>query len=72
MSNVCLCEKFIWVSFFSDSVSGNSRCERIIAAFIAMLEIVVSSTNDNSYKFYNSMNRQPGLFLLRAMKRGFH
>ena len=55
----------------SDLVLGSSRCGRIIAALIATLEIGVSSTNDNSCWFSNSMNWNPGLFLLRTMKRGF-
>ena len=57
--------------FVSDLVLGSSRCGRIIAAFIATLEFGVSSTNDNSCWFSNSMNWKPGLFLLRTMKRGF-
>ena len=57
--------------YFSDLVLGSSRCGRIIAAFIATLEFGVSSTNDNSCWFSNSMNGKPGLFLLRIMKRGF-
>ena len=57
--------------FVSDLVLGSSRCGRIIAAFIATLEFGVSSTNDNSCWFSNSMNWKSGLFLLRIMKRGF-
>ena len=57
--------------FVSDLVLGSSRCGRIIAAFIATLEFGVSSTNDNSCWFSNSMNWKPGLFLFRTMKRGF-
>ena len=59
--------------FVSDLVLGSSRCGRIIAAFIATLELEfgVFSTNDNSYWFSNSMNWKPGLFLLRILKRGF-
>ena len=49
---------------------GSSRCGRIIAAFIETLEFGVSS-NDNSCLFSESMNWKPGLFLLRALKRGF-
>ena len=58
--------------FVSDLVLGSSSCGRIIAAFVATLEFGVSSTNDNSCWFSNSMNWKPGLFLLRTMKRGFH
>ena len=50
--------------FVSDLVFGSSRCGRIIAAFIATFEFGVSSTNDNSCWFSNSMNWKPGLFLL--------
>ena len=57
--------------FVSDLVLGSSRRGRIIAAFIATLEFIVSSSNDNNCWFSNSMNRKPGLFLLRIMKRGF-
>ena len=57
--------------FVSDLVLGSIRCGRIIAAFIAMLEFGVSSTNDNSCWFSNTMNWKPGLFLLKIMKRGF-
>ena len=57
--------------FVSDLVLRSKRCGRIIAAFIATLEFGVSSTNDNSCWFSNSMNWKPGLFLLRIMKRGF-
>ena len=57
--------------FVSDIVLGSSRGLRIIAAFIATLEIGVSSTIDNSCCLSNSMNWKPGLFLLRIMKRGF-
>ena len=57
--------------FVSDLVLGSSRCGRIIAAFIATLEFGVSSTNDNSCWFSNSMNWKPGSFLLRIMMRGF-
>ena len=51
-------------------VLGSSRCGRIIAAFITTLEFGVSSTNDNSCWFSNSMNWKPGLFLPKIMKRG--
>ena len=54
-------------SFVSDLVLGSSRCGKIIAA----LEFDISSTNDNSCWFSNSMNWKPGLFLLRIMKHGF-
>ena len=57
--------------YVSGLVLESSRCGRIIAAFIATLEFGVSSTNDNSCWFSNSMNWKPGLFLLRTMKRGF-
>ena len=57
--------------FVSDLVLGSSRCGRIIAAFIATLEFGVSSTNDNSCWFSNSVNWKPVLLLLRIMKRGF-
>ena len=57
--------------FVSYLVLGSSRCGRIIAAFIATLEFGVSSTNDNSCWFSNSMNWKPSLFLLRTMKQGF-
>ena len=57
--------------FVFDLVLGSSRCGRIIAAFIATLKFCVSSTNDNSCWFSNSMNWKPDLFLLRIMKRGF-
>ena len=57
--------------FVSDLVLGSSRCGRIISAFITTLEFGVSSTNDNSCSFSNSMHWKPGLFLLRTMKRGF-
>ena len=57
--------------FVCDLVLGSCRCGRIIAAFIATLEFGISSTNDNSCWFSNSMNWNPGLFLLRTMKRGF-
>ena len=57
--------------FVSHLVLGRSRCGRIIADFIATLEFGVSSTNDNSCWFSNSLNWKPGLFLLRTMKRGF-
>ena len=40
-------------------------------AFIAKLEFGVSSNNDNSCCFNNSMNRKPVLLLLRTMKHGF-
>ena len=42
--------------FVSDLLLGSSRCGRIIAAFIATLELGVSSTIDNSCWFSNSMN----------------
>ena len=58
-------------SFVFDLVLGSSRCGRIIAAIIAMLDFRVSSTNDSSCWFSNSMNWIPGLFLLRTMKSGF-
>ena len=58
-------------SFVSDLVLKSSRCGRIIAAFIATLEFGVSSTNNNSCWFSNSMNWNPGLFSLRTMERGF-
>ena len=57
--------------FVSDLILGSSRCGRIIAAFIAKLEIGVSSLNDNRCWFSNSMNWKPGLFLFRIMKQGF-
>ena len=57
--------------FVSDLVLGSGECGRIITAFIATLKFGVSSTNDNSCWFSNSMNWKPGLFLLRTMKRGF-
>ena len=57
--------------FGSDLVLGSSRCGRIFSACIATLEFGVSSSNDNSCWFTNSMNWKPGLFLLRTMKRGF-
>ena len=57
--------------FVSDLVVGSSRCERLIAAFIASLEFGVSSTNDNSCWFSKSMNWKHCLFLRRTMKRGF-
>ena len=58
--------------FASDLLLGSSRCGRIIAAFIAMLKVVVPSTNDSSCSFSNSMNWKLGLFLIKTMKRGFH
>ena len=64
--SVLECDQFV-----SDLVLESSRCRRIIAAFIATLEFGVSSTNDNSCWFSNSMNWKPGLFLLRTMKCGF-
>ena len=57
--------------FVSDLVLGSSRCGRIIAVFIATLEFGVSSANDSSFSFSNSMNWKPGLFLLRTIKRSF-
>ena len=57
--------------FVSDLVLGSSRCGRIIAAFSTTLEFGISSGNDNSCCFSNSMNWKPGLFLLRTMERGF-
>ena len=56
--------------FISYLVLGSSRCEIIIAAFITTLEFGVSSTNDNSCWFSNSMNWKPELFLLKIMKGG--
>ena len=57
--------------FVSDLLLGSSRCGRIIATFIATLELGVSSTNDNRCWFSNSVNWKPGLILLRTLKRGF-
>ena len=57
--------------FVSDSIMGNSRYGRIIAAFMAMFEFRVSSTNDNSCWLSSSMSWKPGLFLLVIMKCGF-
>ena len=57
--------------FVSDLILGSSRCGRITAAFIATLDIGVSSTNDNSCWLSNSMNWKLGLFLVTTMKRGF-
>ena len=64
----CICE---FDPFVSDLDLGSSRCGRIFAAFIATLEFGVSSTNDNSCWFSNSMNGKLGFFLLRTMKCGF-
>ena len=58
--------------FVSDLVLESSRCGRSIAAFLATLYLGVSSINDNSCRFSNSMNWKSGLFLLRTIKRGFH
>ena len=68
MRRLCILE---FDPFVSDLILGSSRCGRVIAAFIATLEFGVSSTNDNSCWFSNSMNSKPGLFLLRTIKRGF-
>ena len=58
-------------TFVSDLDLKSSSCGRIVAAFIAPLEFGVSSTNDSSCWFTNSMIWKPGLFLLKTMKRGF-
>ena len=50
-------------SFVSDLVLGSSRCGKIIAA----LEFDISSTNDNSCWFSNSMNWKPGLVFLKGL-----
>ena len=57
--------------FVSDLVLGSGESGRIIAAFVATVKLGVSSTNDNSCWFSNSMNWKTGLFLLRTMERGF-
>ena len=57
--------------FVFDLILGSSRCMRIIAAFIATLQFVISSTNDNSCWFIKSITWKPGLILLRILKRGF-
>ena len=57
--------------FVSDLVLGSSRCGIIIGAVIATLEIGVSSSNDSSCWFSNSMNWKPAWFLIRTVKRGF-
>ena len=56
---------------FPDLDLRSSRCERIIAAFIATLGFDISSVNDNNCWFSNSMNWRPGVILLRSVKRGF-
>ena len=58
-------------TFVSDlDLKSSSSCGRMVAAFIAPLEFGVSSTNDSSCWFTNSMIWKPGLFLLKTMKRG--
>ena len=69
----CFHKTMRWLSvlefdpFNSDLVLGSSRCVRIIAAFLVTLKFDVSSTNDNSCWFSNSMNWKPGLFLRRII-----
>ena len=50
--------------FVSDLVLGSSRCARFLAAFIVSSKFGVSSTNDKSCWFSNSMNWKLGLFFL--------